>query len=281
MIRFACFVLCVLTAIGICAQSGSIQYSYGFETPIKNPPWAVEGGINSAGVIDDPSVAEENKIFRSGLPLPSEGEVWNNSNTRSEIRWQKGANGIPHWFPNGSSYSFQFRIYVPREHVCDPISPELVAQWHQPNGFNLRSPPISIRTQNCRIILLSQFSSVFDGKQKTLKKSLLNSGTEWTKGSWHYFIIDIIFDYEKEGKGAIMVYMNTAHWPNVDDRIIEYKGGVGYSNGIGQNFKLGVYKWRWKFAKDVEAARKHIPPVLERVYYYDDVTIKTGLEFGT
>jgi hypothetical protein len=278
MVRSIALLFFVLIFLKIGSQAQTGEYNYGFETPLTKPPWGVEGLVNMASVVVDPT-DHENKVLRAMLPIPAEGSVWNNATTRSEIRWQKGANGIPNWFPNGSSYSFQFRIYIPEYHICDPISPEIVAQWHQPNGFKLRSPPVSVRIQDCNILISIQTSAVFDGDQNTLKKSLLRSGYQWEKGSWHYFIIDITFDYATDGHGAINAYMNTSGWPKAGDSIVTYKGPVGYNNGIGQNFKLGVYKWPWKSAGTVKQARISNPPVSERVYYYDDVSIKNGLEF--
>jgi len=74
--------------------------------------------------------------------------------------------------------------------------------------------------------------------------------------------------------------MDTAGWPDKEDMIINHLGPVGQNNGIGANFKLGVYKWRWKHSADVEEARNNNPSILKRLYYYDDVTIKEGHEYG-
>lgn len=284
MIRLVTLIVCTFWTFCLCSQTATVnknQYSYGFESPLIKPPWVAEGGINAASIIDDPTDVGMNKVLEVKLPLPTPvGAVWTNTTTRSEIRWQTGASGIPNWFPNQSSYSYHFRVYVPSDHVCDPRDPELWAQWHQPNGFAITSPPLSIRTQNCHIVLLNHTSEPFDGKQSSVVTNLIQSGLQWTKGRWHYIIIDINWDFATDGNGMVRVYLNTIGWPVAEDLIINYRGPTGYNNGIGANFKLGVYKWRWRFTADVEEARNQTPQVFERHLYYDDVTIKKGHEFG-
>ena len=283
MPKLLTLVFCVLMVLDLSSQSGTTnksEYYYGFETPLTNPPWAVEGGPNKAKIVDDPTEEGSNKVLKAELRLPDSNQVWNNGSTRSEIRWQKGADGVPNWAPDGSNYSYRFRMYVPQDHVCDPIDPEIVCQWHQPNGFNINSPPLSIRIQRCNIKLRYITSEVYKGQNKSAIRKTISSDVGFIKGSWHYFVVDIRWDYRQaNGAGFVKVYMSNEGWPDSDNLIINYEGPIGQNNGIGSNFKLGVYKWRWKHTEDVEQARAAVPPILERVYYYDDVTIKKGHTF--
>ena len=265
--------MCVIRTSG-----QATTYTYGFETQLTHSPWVSEGGENQALVVEDPT-NPQNRVLRALLPLPAPGNVWKNSNTRSEIRWQKGTNDIPNWFSNGSSYSYQFRVYVPDDHICDPTTAEIIAQWHSPRGSEIKSSPISIRIQDCQIMLMNRSSDVQDGDNSTVSNNLYSSGIHWTKGSWHYFIIDIRFDYMKSDNGWVRVFMDTSDWPSRKDLIMEHQGGVGYRATLKQNFKLGVYKWRWKFRESVAGAYEQDPPIINRVYYYDDITIKKGLHF--
>ena len=266
-------------------QNQAIKNSFTetFQSGLKTPPFVTKGkgSPNDPTFGDDPSEEGTNKVMISNLPAPATS--WNNIDRRSEIRRSGPAiNNVPTWHPNNSSWSYQFRIYVPADHYCDPDFPELINQYHHSRNSPVKGgPPLMVRIEDCEIKVKWRYQSTEDSSPE---EGVINSGVNLVLGAWNYLILDVHWNWDS---GYAGLYHRVGSWPTSEDKIVNYQGGLGYNDGddLGVNQEYGVYKWDFIKASDATTYKNNRASNCascdeNRKYYYDDITTKSGTEFG-
>ena len=243
---------------------GAQSFKESFESGFDEDHWVEEGSGTSTSSSYSLS---GRKSFRSLL------KAQQSSNPRSEIRFL-GGNGTPNFHPNGSTWGVKFAIYFPSDFKPDNYSSDIIAQFHaKPDpGDTYLHPTWALRVRG-RSLSVSN---------RSIEKRIGGYGDEsehhWTvlrriqPGKWHYFIVDIHWDYRSNGNGFMRTYVKVGSPPGNSDRKINFKGPTGYNDRKGSFFKLGVYKWDWKDRTKVN--RSKLRGVGDRILYYDDFEIK-------
>ncbi len=265
----------------VSTEAAGEEFTEDFESGLVTPPFDTKNGANDPTFGDDPTEGGSNDVMISDLPPPTTS--WSNIDRRSEIKRTGGTyQDVPVWHPNGTSWSYQFRIFVPSDHYCDPDFPELIAQWHHSNVSPVSGgPPLMIRIEDCEIKIKYRYQSTEGG---SVTENTVASGQDLTLDSWNYFIVDVTWDYS--GSGSVDVHWDDEGWPLVGDEIIDYDGAIGFNDGddLGVNQEFGVYKWDFNSATDATTYKDNRAsncPACDdnRLFYYDDITIQEGLEF--
>ena len=235
-----------------------------FESGIRNDYWATEGlkSVTSS----DYSVSG-NKSYRSYIPIRV------HSNPRCEIRF-RGANGTPNWHPHFSTWGVKFAVYIPKDFKPDPTSSEYLAQFHSvPDPRDTyNNPPWALRLRGTKLSVTNRWI------EKKIASNAHQHEKTWSlpgnvvPGKWHYFIVDIHWDYRSSGSGFMKFYMKVGSPPSKSDLKINHKGPTGYNDDKGSYFKLGLYKWDWKSQMRVNWSKA--AGVRYREVYYDDFEIK-------
>jgi hypothetical protein len=234
-----------------------------FESGIKDEFWATEGLKSTTS--ENFSISGK-KSYRSYLPLQK------HSNPRCEIRF-RGANGTPNWHPHFSTYGIKFAIYIPKDFKPDVTSSEYLAQFHsvKDKGDTYNNPPWALRVKGNTLTITNRWI------EKAIASNAHQHEKTWTigkvaPGKWHYFIVDIHWDYRSDGNGFMKFYMSIGSPADQSDLKVNHKGPTGYNDKKGSYFKLGIYKWDWKDQLRVSLSKS--TGVEDREVYYDDFEIK-------
>ncbi len=235
-----------------------------FESGIKDDYWATEGlkSVTSS----DYSVSGK-KAYRSYIPLKV------HSNPRCEIRF-RGANGTPNWHPHFSTWGVKFAIYIPKDFQPDPTSNEYLAQFHSvpDRGDTYNNPPWALRLRGTRLSVTNRWIEKKIASNSHQHEKTWSIPGNVVPGKWHYFIVDIHWDYRSGGNGFMKFYMKVGSPPGNSDLKVKHNGPTGYNDNKGAYFKLGLYKWDWKTQMRVNWSKS--AGVKYREVYYDDFEIK-------
>jgi hypothetical protein len=138
--------------------------------------------------------------------------------------------------PFGKDMWYSFRTFISPEWPMSPVR-YLIAQWHaSPDmGEVLRGPPLGIE-YNAGDFYIRIYHSSKRRMTETIPASALYRSDEYSKkGVWHDFLINVKWTYKKDG------YLNV--W--IDrNRVIKYRGPIGYNDRKGLYFKMGIYRDR-------------------------------------
>ena len=246
------------------AQTYAQKFKETFENGIRDEIWAKEG---EAGITSQDHSISGNYSYKSYLPAKRL------SNPRNEIRF-RGTNGVPNWQPHFTTWGVQVAIYFPKDFTPDDTSAEIILQYHgvQDKGDTYTNPPWALRLRGKTLSVTNRWieKKIASNADKHEKTWTLPGEIE--PGKWHYFVIDIHWDYRSNGDGFMQFYMNIGAPPSPSDILLDYKGPTGYNDDLTSYFKMGVYKWDWKDPSRVSISKRG--GVTHRLLYYDDFEIK-------
>jgi hypothetical protein len=256
-----------LLLLAICVNGLAIypqSFKEQFEKGIRDDYWATEG---LRSVTSDEVSISGKKAYRSYIPLGV------HSNPRCEIRF-RGANGTPNWHPHFSTWGVKFAIYIPKDFQPDPTSNEYLAQFHSvPDSRDTyNNPPWALRIRGTKLSVTNRWI------EKKIASNANQTEQHWSipgnvvPGKWHYFIVDIHWDYRSNGDGYMKFYMKVGSPPGKSDLKVNHVGPTGYNDDKGAYFKLGLYKWDWKSRLRVDWSKN--AGVRHREVFYDDFEIK-------
>ena len=257
--------LMLVVSFGATAQSYTERFDV---NELGNPkPWRVEGNGNERNVLSTDYKLSGNKSFKSYLPTM----VY--SNPRSELRFN-GTNGIPKGQDLMKTWGVSMAIYVPNNYVPD-VNEEIVIQWHGlPDAEDTYiNPPVAILFDGYDIKYKLRY---YTGSPSTKDNQVTKKFTAGrvTPGKWHYFVVDIHWDYRLKGNGFVKVYMKKGSKPSKSNILLDYKGPIASNDAEGPYFKAGIYKPMWKLPEAVQNSKK--AGVKSRLLYYEDIRIQKG-----
>jgi hypothetical protein len=241
-------------------------FTENFENGILDEYWAFEGHHNT---VSTNYATSGSKSYRSYLPAQKY------SNARSEIRF-RGANGVAHFQPNGKTFGARFAIYFPEDFQPDETSSEIIAQYHSvPDPQDTySSPPWALRLTGRTISVTNRWISKRIASNNDQREKHWTLSEKIVPGRWHYFVVDIHWDYNPDGDGFMKFYMKIGAPPTAADIKIDHDGPTGYNDKLGAYFKIGIYKWDWKHQDRVNASKR--AGVTERLLYFDEVSVKNN-----
>src|SRR5690606_2228875 len=143
---------------------------------------------------------------------------------------------------------YAFSVYFPEYGFDRDSVPEIIAQWHQPNGG---SPPNSVQVQDDEIYLRSIHSAVADGATYT-KYPICKV----QRGIWQRLVFHLV--HSSSNDGLIEIWLNGAKIYKLTGSNIREDYDLPY-------FKVGIYKWPWKNGAKTLTSR--------RVLFFDDIVI--------
>ena len=240
------------------------QFKETFEKGIRGDYWAIEGMKPSTSTSHSIS---GKKSYRSWLPARQQ------SNPRSEIRF-RGASGVPNWHPHFTTWGVKFAIYFPKDFKPDNTSAEILAQFHSvpDKGDKYTNPPWALRLRGTQLTVTNRWIQKKIATNADKHEKTWNLTSKIVPGKWHYFTVDIHWDYRSSGNGFMKCYYKVGSAPSKSDLKINHKGPTGYNDRVGSYFKLGIYKWDWKDNFRVRLSKSR--GVTERELFYDDFEIK-------
>ena len=262
----------VFILISCSIETFSQQHHEDFESGLTQPPWIKDG--HNPSLSKDYSLSGET-AFKAYLPAQVYQSGGGN-NARCEIRWTGGGTGTPNQHPNLSTWGIKLAIFFPEDFQPDNTSAESLFQFHstRDKGDTYSSPPFTTRLSGNSISVINRWIS------KKIASNADRHVDEWqlsqkiVPGKWHYFVVDIHWDYRENGNGFLRVYMNVGAPAKKSDLVVNYKGPTGYNDEVGSYFKMGIYKWAWAVQKNVDRSKQ--AGINYRLRYYDDYEIKEG-----
>ena len=227
-------------------------------------PWVEEGYKNT---ISNDYSSSGRYSFKSELPagVPS--------NPRSEIRFE-GTGTVPKFQDQSTVWQVSFSLYVPRNFKPDPIKEsilqlkDIMDPCDQAGG----NPPFKIGLEEYDLNATVRWTDQRCAKELGLK--YFGNILKVRPGKWHYFILNVGWDYRKNGDGFIELYAKVGSRPGANNKVLDYRGPTGYNDNHGHYLKLGIYKWLWKVRKNINKSKS--AGVRKRVLYYDDIEIRKG-----
>jgi hypothetical protein len=179
-----------------------------------------------------------------------------NNGLRSEIT-RENAGGAAHhpdrWFT--------FSLLLPEDWEIDPVSQDVVVQWHQtPDrelGEGWRSPPLALCILGDRF----HFEALWDARQVTPQsgpqgKVVLDAGPI-ERGRWVDWAVHVHWSYGEDGLLEV--------WRD-GTRAVTRRGPLGFNDRRETFFKTGIYKW--------VSTENGTSAVTRRVLYVDEVRWK-------
>ena|ERR1700691_5362512 len=161
------------------------------------------------------------------------GEAWNEHvepSFRSEISTDE-------YVAMDSVQWYGFSLYIPKDFPLED-NRCVIGQWHDKAKSQIgepdKSPPVAQRFKNGRFYVTVMHSAeriVFDPDQ--VPKEIVFDTTKLPLGEWNDLVYQIKWSYHKDG------FVNA--WLN-GQRIIRYRGPVGYNDDIGPTFNFGLYR---------------------------------------
>jgi len=232
---------------------------------LRRPPWFEEGYSNT---VSNRHSNSGRYSFKSELPARWHG------NPRSEIAFG-GGSGVPQYQDQFTQWGMSFSIYVPSDFKEDPVKQSILQLKDIMDGCDRfgGNPPFKIGMNGSRFDATVRWTS-----QKCATSPLglkyFNRVLNVQPGKWHYFVLNVGWDYRNNGNGYVHLYAKVGSPPSGKDRVINYNGPTGYNDNKGHYLKLGIYKWLWKDFSQVTKSRR--AGVVSSVLYYDDIEIRKG-----
>lgn len=130
---------------------------------------------------------------------------------------------------------YQVAFFVPDDFPIAESNSCLFAQWHDQKdpGDGDRNPPIAIRLRgHGELVITSRSSATKIQNGVPGPEVILYSDKLFKRNEWNLFQLEVRWDYSSSG------YVNI--WRN-GQRIVAYKGPIGYNDDKGPYVKIGVY----------------------------------------
>ena len=160
--------------------------------------------------------------------------------------------------PANSEQWYGFSMFLPESYKSDP-SAEIIVQWHDKpdldSGDIWKTPPLYLTTNNGDLLLRRRWDSRRIVKNNTPQgKEAINLGP-YPKGVWTDFVFHVKWSYKSDGLLEV--------WRN-GNLIVTEKGPNTYNDAVGPYFKMGIYKFDWKYNPGKSNTT-------QRVIYFDQV----------
>ena len=259
------WVLLVSAFLALCPEGFAQVFTDDFESGSITRSWREEGSTTS--------VSTKYKLggkysFRAYL----ETKLYNNA--RSELRFE-GGNNVPKHQDFFTIWGTSVAIYVPENFQPDYTSREMIIQYHgMPDPDDTyKSPTFAIYLDGYELQTRIRYIKRDPGTpddQETIEYSF----GQITPGKWHFFVMDIRWDYRVDGNGFVKIYFRKDNPPSVNNLVVDYNGRVGSPDDRGPYFKMGVYKWDWKQSDRVNRSRES--GVTHRELFYDNISMQKG-----
>lgn len=198
--------------------------------------------------------------------------------SRSELRPRSHPNELAYRAEYNVPHVYSFSLYLPSN--WEPDSPEIVAQWHGNPDENesgedlepLRSPPLALRMtyiedpmQPGSFLPAWNIVAHWDDSPLTaddtssvnLVTILEPTDASADLGQWVDWRFEVTWDWNSSGTGSIRVVKS-------GEQVALYSGPNAFNDAAGPNSKIGLYKWNWPPATNIDL----------RVAYYDDIRIE-------
>jgi len=156
-----------------------------------------------------------------------------NNGLRSEIT-HEGTGSVHH----DPDRWFAFSQFFPQEWESDPLSMDIVTQWHQSPDRELgeawRVPPLALGVLGDRF----QLEASWDARELTPAsgpqgRAVLGLGPI-VRGRWIDWVVHVRWSYDRDG--LIEVWRDGV-------QMTRRQGPVGYNDRRDTYFKTGIYKW--------------------------------------
>lgn len=146
---------------------------------------------------------------------------------------------------------YAYSVYFPTKDYESDNTPEIISQWHQPNGG---SPPNAVQIHNDQIFFRTINRSDARGNNNQLYTGYPLGKV--VRGEWQQYIFHFIHSPDSDGLIEI--------WHN-GEKVQTIKGPNMRKDFDLPYFKFGIYKWRWS---NGEKTRTDL-----RVLFFDNVII--------
>jgi hypothetical protein len=171
--------------------------------------------------------------------------------------------------PEGTTCWYGFSIYLPTTWIPDPLSGEILTQWHQedpdidpndPNDPDLEfagPPPLALMTKNGKWMV-----SLRENWDNRVSDKIDDRDVgDYDTGQWTDWVVSVVWSPVKAGMIRVWKNGRTVY----DESGIQTK----FNDGKGNYIKFGIYKWDW--------AKQNTPSVAtERSMFYDELRISRG-----
>lgn len=152
-----------------------------------------------------------------------------------------------------------------------PDITEILGQWHgypdKEEGEHFRTPPMYVALRQDKWHILGYYTEKRISTDKDRKSAFPETIIPAQEGVWDDWIFHIKWDYRTQvhgGTGSVIA------WLQVNgkgyNKIIDYKGPIGYNDQRGTYFRWGLYKQPWFYNKNAGIQSP-------RIVYYDEVKI--------
>ncbi|MCF7707941.1 MAG: polysaccharide lyase [Verrucomicrobia bacterium] len=151
----------------------------------------------------------------------------------------------------------------------EPDVPEILGQWHASpdfdDGEDWRSPPMAVSLREDKWHVSGHYAPQRVNDNDNRRRAFSETIGKVKKGAWTDWVFHIKWDYREADDGGTG-YVQA--WQQVDgdgyEKVIDYKGPIGYNDERGVYLKWGIYKYPWNTGKCDQRTRVH---------YYDEVKI--------
>ena len=266
-VLFGCFLVSLNLALSVSVSGQSYEFSDGFEDGSKiELPWQRGGSYTT---ITDQISLTGKRAFRAHM----KPRLYDNA--RSEITF-KGANGMRYFQDLLTTYGFKVAIYFPNDFEPDFTSNEIILQYHgkQDKHDTYTNPPFGVYLEGDKLRVTTRWIKRDPGSNDDKVTISYRDVATVQPGKWHFFVVDIHWDYRANGNGFAKVYMKVGSPPKESDIIVNHEAPIGSKDDDGPYFKMGIYKWDWKNQSKVDRSVK--AGITHRTLYYDDFQIKKG-----
>ncbi len=181
---------------------------------------------------------------------------------RSEIAGVHASSPMNKWI-------IEFDLYLPISMKSDSLYSDCISQLHESSLLEGLSPGFSLRIKNENLFLKLLGYDEKIGPREKIKRNKLRTRYKnlgpLSKGVWHHIKV-----YVREAYSEMMMPL-TVVW--VDGKMVAYENAPNCYNylskkkGFYNYIKFGIYKWDWLI-------KKPIPGTEERVYYFDNYSVK-------
>ncbi len=165
---------------------------------------------------------------------------------------------------HGEDWWYAFNVYIPGNHIPDPVSHDVVAQWHANKDRgegNLGGPVIGLRVDNTRWDIDVNWTSNKITTKQNINNMRYNVGAI-SPGTWTEWIFHIKWSYNNDGVLEV--------WKN-GKQVVNRKGPNAYNDNKAPYLKVGLYKTAWR--NPAKGAN-----IRSRTFYHDGFVIAKGAD---